>query len=159
MEWEILGELGLRLHHKEDAKECFQRTLDTTRYRTKGWNYLMDMYSEEGDIQRTCQTAVRCAVYAWADYTEMLVRFSFCWRLKRVLMILGLKYPSATCRAFFRLGRIHGHSKVSFTMISMGFPPPILKLLVRSYSRSTTHITYRVSTNFSINENQCPQRT
>ena len=31
-EWEILGELGMRLHHREEAKECFQRSLDSSRY-------------------------------------------------------------------------------------------------------------------------------
>ena len=30
-EWEILGELGMRLHHREEAKECFQRSLDSSR--------------------------------------------------------------------------------------------------------------------------------
>ncbi|KAF5356604.1 hypothetical protein D9758_008287 [Tetrapyrgos nigripes] len=71
LEWEILGELGLRLHHKEEAKEAFQRCLDTPRYSQKPWAKLMEMYSDEGDIQRCIQTAIRVAAYQWADYTEM----------------------------------------------------------------------------------------
>ena len=75
MEWEILGDLGLRLHHKEEAKEAFQRCLDSPRYSVKPWLKLMEMYSEEGDITRTIQTAIRAAAYAYADYTEMTVSF------------------------------------------------------------------------------------
>jgi hypothetical protein len=33
----------------------------------------MDMYADEGDIQRSIQTAIRVAAYQWAEYTEMKV--------------------------------------------------------------------------------------
>ncbi|KAL0579640.1 bud site selection protein [Marasmius crinis-equi] len=110
LEWEILGDLGLRLHHKEEAKEAFQRCLDTTRYSQKPWAKLMEMYAEEGDIQRCIQTAIRVAAYQWADYTEMT-------------------YPTLIARAFFKLGKIHGHAKISYTLISMGLPESILKIM------------------------------
>ena len=74
-EWEILGDLGLRLHHREEAKEAYQRCLDTPRYSPKPWLKLMEMYAEEGDIQRSIQTAIRVAAYQYADYTEMTVSF------------------------------------------------------------------------------------
>jgi Chs5-Arf1p-binding protein BUD7/BCH1 len=73
LEWEILGDLGLRLHHKEEAKEAYQRCLDTQRYSHKPWAKLMEMYAEEGDIQRSIQTAIRVAAYQYAEYTEMTV--------------------------------------------------------------------------------------
>lgn len=75
LEWEILGDLGTRLHHKEEAKEAYQRCLDTPRYSVKPWNKLMEMYADEGDIQRCIQTAIRVAAYQYAEYTEMTVRF------------------------------------------------------------------------------------
>lgn len=31
------------------------------------------MYAEEGDIQRSLQTAVRVAAYQWGEYAEMTV--------------------------------------------------------------------------------------
>jgi hypothetical protein len=34
----------------------------------------MEMYADEGDIQRSIQTAIRVAAYQYADYTEMTVR-------------------------------------------------------------------------------------
>ena len=63
LEWEILGDLGLRLHHKEEAKEAYQRCLDSQRYSYKPWQKLMEMYADEGDLQRTLQTAIRVAAY------------------------------------------------------------------------------------------------
>ncbi|KIK60721.1 hypothetical protein GYMLUDRAFT_43555 [Collybiopsis luxurians FD-317 M1] len=110
LEWEILGDLGMRLHHKEEAKEAYQRCLDTPRYSQKPWAKLMDVYAEEGDIQRGIQTAIRVAAYQWADYTEMT-------------------YPTQIARAFFKLGQIHGHAKISYTLISMGLPDSILKIM------------------------------
>ncbi|KAF8651829.1 hypothetical protein AX16_004654 [Volvariella volvacea WC 439] len=109
-EWEILGDLGLRLHHKEEAKEAYQRCLDSARYSAKPWSKLMDMYADEGDIQRTIQTAIRVAAYQYADYTEMT-------------------FPAQIARSFFKLGQIHGHAKISFTLLSMGLPEPILKIM------------------------------
>ncbi|KAF9236058.1 Chs5p-Arf1p-binding proteins-domain-containing protein [Melanogaster broomeanus] len=110
LEWEILGELGLRLHHKEEAKEAFQRCLETSRYSQKPWAKLLETYAEEGDITRTIQAAIRVAAYQYADYTEMA-------------------YPTTIARAFFKLGQIHGLAKISFTLISMGLPDPILKIM------------------------------
>ncbi|OAX33542.1 chaps-domain-containing protein, partial [Rhizopogon vinicolor AM-OR11-026] len=110
LEWEILGDLGMRLHHKEEAKEAFQRCLDTARYSQKPWAKLLEMYAEEGDITRTIQAAIRVAAYQYADYTEMT-------------------YPTLIARCFFKLGQIHGHAKISFTLLSMGLPDPILKIM------------------------------
>ncbi|KAF9566530.1 chaps-domain-containing protein [Agrocybe pediades] len=110
LEWEILGDLGLRLHHKEEAKEAYQRCLDSNRYSVKPWAKLMEIYADEGDIQRTVQTAIRVAAYQYADYTEM-------------------SYPTQIARAFFKLGQIHGQAKISFTLLSMGLPEPILKIM------------------------------
>jgi len=109
-EWEVLGDLGLRLHHKEEAKEAYQRCLDTPRYSQKPWAKLMDMYAEEGDIQRSIQTAIRVAAYQYADYTEMT-------------------FPTQIARSLFKLGQIHGHQKIQFTLLSLGLPEPILKIM------------------------------
>ncbi|KAH8831932.1 Chs5p-Arf1p-binding proteins-domain-containing protein [Flagelloscypha sp. PMI_526] len=109
-EWEILGDLGVRLHHKEEAKEAYQRCLDTSRYSVKPWSKLMETYADEGDIQRTIQTAIRVAAYQYAEYTEMT-------------------YPTQIARSFFKLGQIHGHQKISFTLLSMGLPEPIMKIM------------------------------
>ncbi|KAJ7669381.1 Chs5p-Arf1p-binding proteins-domain-containing protein [Mycena polygramma] len=110
LEWEILGDLGTRLHHKEEAKEAYQRCLDTPRYSIKPWIKLLEMYADEGDIQRTIQTAIRVAAYQYAEYTEMT-------------------YPTQIAQCFFKLGQVHGHAKISYTLLSMGLPDPILKIM------------------------------
>ena len=110
LEWELLGDLGLRLHHREEAKEAYQRCLDSQRYSIKPWLKLMETYAEEGDIQRCVQTAIRVAAYQWADYTEMA-------------------YPTAVAKAFLKLGSIHGLQKIQFTLLSLGLPAPILKIM------------------------------
>ncbi|KAG6332268.1 hypothetical protein ID866_6817 [Astraeus odoratus] len=110
LEWEILGDLGIRLHHREEAKEAYQRSIETPRFSQKPWVKLLEMYAEEGDINRTIQAAIRVATYQHADFTEMT-------------------YPTAVARCFFRLGQIHGHAKIQFTLLSMGLPEPILKIM------------------------------
>ena len=53
---------------------CLISVCHRSRYSHKPWSKLMQMYAEEGDIQRTIQTAIRVAAYQYADYTEMSVR-------------------------------------------------------------------------------------
>ncbi|KAH9174822.1 Chs5p-Arf1p-binding proteins-domain-containing protein [Lactarius sanguifluus] len=110
LEWEILGDLGLRLHHKEEAKEAFQRALDTPRYSIKPWAKLVDMYAEEGDLTRTLQAAIRVAAYQYGEYAE-------------------LSYPTQIARWLFKLEQVHGHAKIWNTLLSMGLPEPILHVM------------------------------
>ncbi|EPQ53723.1 chaps-domain-containing protein [Gloeophyllum trabeum ATCC 11539] len=110
LEWEILGDLGLRLHHKEEAKEAYQRCLESQRFSYKPWSKLLDMYADEGDLQRSLQMAIRVAAYQYAEYAEMT-------------------YPTQVARCFFKLYPIHGHAKLAYTMLSMGLPEPIQKIM------------------------------
>ncbi|OBZ77766.1 Uncharacterized protein C31F10.16 [Grifola frondosa] len=110
LEWEILGDLGLRLHHKEEAKEAYQRCLDAPRYSYKPWSKLLDVYAEEGDIQRTLQVAIRVAAYQYGEYTEMT-------------------YPTQIAKCFFKLGQIHGHAKISYTLLSTNLPDQVMKIM------------------------------
>ena len=38
-------------------------------------------------------------------------------------------YPTAVANHIFRLGQMHGHAKVSYTLLSMGLPDPIQKAM------------------------------
>ena len=91
----------------------------------------MEMYADEGDIQRSIQTAIRVAAYHYADYTEMTVNHFIYTYTHHQLADLGdfLQYPTLIARCFFKLGRIHGHAKITFTLLSMGLPDPILKIM------------------------------
>jgi len=112
LEWEILGDLGLRLHHKEEAKEAFQRALDTPRYSIKPWAKLLEIYADEGDLTRTLQVAIRVAAYQYGEYSE-------------------LAYPTQIARLTFKLEQVHGHAKIWNTLLSMGLPEPILHVMQR----------------------------
>lgn len=45
------------------------------RFSLKPWLKLLEMYSEEGDLQRSLQAAIRVAAYQYGDYGEMTVSF------------------------------------------------------------------------------------
>ncbi|KAG8903755.1 hypothetical protein FRB99_002813, partial [Tulasnella sp. 403] len=108
-EWEILGELGLRLHHKEEAKEAFLRCLDS-KFSAKAWMRLLEMYAEEGDLQRSLNAAIRLTAYQHRWYQES-------------------SYPTAIANHLFKLGRVHGHAKISYTILSMGLPDGLLNIM------------------------------
>ncbi len=62
LQWEILGELAHRLHHKEEAKDAFQRCLDS-KFSAKAWLKLLEFYAEENDLERTLNAAIRLTTY------------------------------------------------------------------------------------------------
>lgn len=71
-EWEILGDLALRLHRKEEAKEAYQRSLDA-KFSAKAWLELLKMYVEERDIPRALNASVRLATYNHRWYQDCAV--------------------------------------------------------------------------------------
>ena len=60
--WEILGELAVRLHHKEEAKDAFQRCIEA-KFSAKAYARLLETYAAEGDLPRSLDVAVRLTVY------------------------------------------------------------------------------------------------
>lgn len=95
LEWEILGDLGQRLHHKEEAKEAYQRCLDSQRYSVKPWQKLMEMYADEGDVQRTLQTAIRVAAYQH-KYVALFLVSSYSMLISLTDTICASEYAEAS---------------------------------------------------------------
>lgn len=62
LQWEILGDLALRLHHKEEAKDAYQRCLDS-KFSAKAWQKLLETYADEGDLQKSLNAATRLTAY------------------------------------------------------------------------------------------------
>ncbi|CAG8500483.1 6553_t:CDS:10, partial [Ambispora leptoticha] len=108
-EWEILGDLASRLHHKDEAKEAYQRCLDF-RFSAKAWLKLLEFYVEEGDVQRTLGAVVKLTVYYERWYHEII-------------------YPSMVGYNLNKLIRNEGLSKIHYNLISMKLSPPISKLI------------------------------
>lgn len=98
-QWEILGELALRLHHKEEAKDAFQRCLDA-KFSAKALLKLLEMYSNEGDLNRSLNSAVKLTTYHHRWYMESC-------------------YPSLVAHYLYKLGQVHGHSKIQYSLLSM----------------------------------------
>ena len=99
VQWEILGELALRLHHKEEAKDAFQRCLDA-KFSAKALLKLLEMYASGEDLQRTLNAAIRLTTYHHRWYMDSA-------------------YPSMVAHHLFKLGLIHGHAKIQYTLMSM----------------------------------------
>ena len=71
-EWEILGDLAQRLHRKEDAKEAYQRALDT-KFSPRAWLELLSIYVDERDVPRALNAATRLCAYNQRWYHESSV--------------------------------------------------------------------------------------
>lgn len=39
------------------------------------------------------------------------------------------QYPTAVAHHLYKLGQVHGHAKISYTLMSMGLPEQILKIM------------------------------
>ena len=130
-QWEILGDLALRLQHKEEAKDAFQRCLDS-KFSAKALLKLLEMYSAEGDLQRTLNIAIRLTTYHHR-YVPLCSFPSFLSLLpSSLLSSLGVQeidaddrwymdasYPSMVAHYLYKLGLIHGHAKIQYTLLSM----------------------------------------
>lgn len=108
-EWEILGELALRLHHKEEAKDAYQRCIEA-KFSAKAYLRLLEFYAEARDVQRSLWMSLRLTAYNHRWYMEG-------------------SYPGAVAANLFKLIRTEGLAKVSYTLVSMSPPAPILKLM------------------------------
>ncbi|EJT49502.1 bud site selection-related protein [Trichosporon asahii var. asahii CBS 2479] len=109
-EWEILGELALRLHHKDEAKDAFQRCLDA-KFSARSLLRLLDMYASDADLPRTLNAAIKLTAYHHRWYMES-------------------SYPSSIAHAIFTLGQVHGLAKIEYTLLSMNLPDGIFNLMM-----------------------------
>ncbi len=116
-EWEILGELALRLLHGDEAREAFQRCVDV-KFSAKAYLRLLEMYTESRDVQRSLWTAIRLTAYHHRWYMEG-------------------SFPGAVATSLFKLIRTEGLAKVSYTLVSMSPPQPILKLMQNYFAYAT----------------------
>lgn len=98
-QWEILGELALRLQHKEEAKDAFQRCLEN-KFSAKALLKLLETYANEGDLQRSLNAAVKLTVYHHRWYMDSA-------------------FPSMVAHELYKLGLVHGHAKIQYTLLSM----------------------------------------
>jgi len=117
-EWEILADLGLRLRHKEEAKEAYQKCLDQ-KFSARAWLKLLEMYSDEGDLSRSLNAIIRLSAHQQRWYAESA-------------------YPSAIAKHLFKLAQVHGFEKIRNTVSSMGMPAPVTNVVLAYLNYGTT---------------------
>ncbi|KAJ3219428.1 hypothetical protein HDU67_001259 [Dinochytrium kinnereticum] len=112
-EWEIYGDLSVRLEHSEDGKNAYRLCLDQ-KFSAKSLLKLLDMAAKEGNIKDTLTYVVRLVTAldrAFAEHT----------------------YPSPIARGLFSLIRRHGLAKVQNALISMNIPQRQYRLVTKYF--------------------------
>ncbi|KAI9286284.1 Chs5p-Arf1p-binding proteins-domain-containing protein [Umbelopsis sp. AD052] len=112
-EWEILGDLGLRLWHENEAKEAFEQCLDH-KFSAKAWMRLLEIYAKEGNVQKALLAAVKLTVYHERWYHEIV-------------------YPTDIACNLNKLIRMEGLSKMQNMLTSMNLPKPVQRLMTRYF--------------------------
>jgi len=69
-EWEILGELATRLHHRDEAVEAWQSCLEM-RFSPKAMRGLLGMYERVGEARGTVGTLIRLVAWQFRWYSEV----------------------------------------------------------------------------------------
>ncbi|GAA5796497.1 hypothetical protein HPULCUR_001869 [Helicostylum pulchrum] len=112
-EWELLGDLGLRLWHESEAKEAFELCLDH-KFSAKAWMKLLEIYAKEGNTQKALLAAVKLTVYHERWYHEIV-------------------YPTEIACNLNSLIRRVGLAKMQNILTSMNLPKPVQKLMTRYF--------------------------
>ncbi|KAI8393462.1 Chs5p-Arf1p-binding proteins-domain-containing protein [Radiomyces spectabilis] len=112
-EWELLGDLALRLWHEDEAKEAYEQCLDH-KFSAKSWMRLLEIYAKEGNVQKALVAAVKLTVYHERWYHEIV-------------------YPTEIACSLNKLIRTAGLSKMQNILTSMNLPRPVQKLMTRYF--------------------------
>lgn len=110
-DWEILGELALRLHHPEEAHEAFLQCIGQ-KFSPKAHQRLLEHCVEINNVEQCLSMALYLTAYNYRWYTDCV-------------------FPGAVATSLFKLINTEGLSKVSNTLISMKPPPAMLRLMQR----------------------------
>ncbi|CEP16892.1 hypothetical protein [Parasitella parasitica] len=112
-EWELLGDLALRLWHENEAKMALEMCLDH-KFSAKAWMKLLQIYVKEGNTQKALLAAVKLTVYHERWYHEIM-------------------YPTEISCNLNTLIRKVGLSKMQNILTSMNLPKPVQKLMTRYF--------------------------
>ncbi len=83
---------------------------------------LLEFYATEGDLQRTLNAAIRLTTYHHRSvivslYVRQIVADIDADESNRWYM--DASYPSLIAHYLYKLGLIHGHAKIQYTLLSM----------------------------------------
>ncbi|KAG0339926.1 hypothetical protein BG004_006627 [Podila humilis] len=115
-DWEIYGDLATRLHHKDEAKDAYQRCVDQ-KFSAKALARLLEIYADEGNILKAMEVSIKLCVYSDRWYNETL-------------------YPTAIAYNMNKLIQSEGFAKVHNTLIALNTSPAVFKLMSRYLTRA-----------------------
>ncbi|KAF9102253.1 hypothetical protein BGX29_004791 [Mortierella sp. GBA35] len=117
-DWEIYGDLATRLHHREEAKDAYQRCAEQ-KFSAKALLRLLEIYSDEGNLHRAMEVAIKLCVYQERWYHETI-------------------FPTAIAHNLNKLIQSEGLAKVQNTLIAVNASPAVFKLMSRYLTRAKT---------------------
>jgi hypothetical protein len=112
-EWEIYGDLALRLEHPDDAKAAYRLCLDQ-KFSVKSMLKLLEMSAGEGNIKDTLSYAVKLVTILDRAFVEHT-------------------YPGPIGRSMCTLIGKHGLAKVQNALISLNVPQRQYRLITRFF--------------------------
>ncbi|KAF9362559.1 hypothetical protein BGX34_005929 [Mortierella sp. NVP85] len=117
-DWEIYGDLAMRLHHREEAKEAYQRCAEQ-KFSAKALVRLLEVYAEEGELHKTMEVAIKLCVYHERWYNEAI-------------------FPTAIAYNLNKLLQSESFDKVHNTLLAINTSPAVVKLMSRFLNRAKT---------------------
>lgn len=108
-DWEILGELALRLHHFDEAHDAFLHCI-SKKFSAKAYLHLLEHCTEISNVEQALSMAMHLTVHNHRWYNDCI-------------------YPGAVAKNLFKLIKMNGLGKVSNTLISMKPPQAMLRLM------------------------------
>ncbi|KAG0039882.1 hypothetical protein BGZ82_006287 [Podila clonocystis] len=117
-DWEIYGDLATRLHHKDEAKDAYQRCVDQ-KFSAKALVRLLEIYADEGQLHKAMEVSVKLCVYHERWYHETI-------------------FPTAIAYNMNKLIQSDGWAKVHNTLVALNTSPAVFKLMSRYLTRAKT---------------------
>ncbi|KAG0253377.1 hypothetical protein BG011_006396 [Mortierella polycephala] len=117
-DWEIYGDLATRLHHREEAKDAYQRCAEQ-KFSAKALVRLLEIYSDEGQLHKAMEAAIKLCVYQERWYHETI-------------------FPTAIAFNMNKLIQSEGLAKVQNMLIALNTTPAVFKLMSRFLTRAKT---------------------
>ncbi|KAJ9072931.1 bud site selection protein [Entomophthora muscae] len=109
--WEALGDLCLRLHRRNEAREAYANCVQT-KFSPQAWAYLLEVSTLENDLQKTMSSLIRMAMYFEKIYSSCQI-------------------PSHAMRSIKHLIQTHGLAKVQNLLLSLDLNHEVVKVIDR----------------------------
>lgn len=115
-EWQIYGDLAMRLHHRIEALEAYQECV-AKKFSSKAFYQLLEIYADDGQVLKAMDAAIRLCVYQERWYQEAV-------------------FPSAVAYNLNKLIHQEGWTKVHNTLVSLDTSPTVYKMMLRVLTRA-----------------------